>query len=199
MEAFVLDLAILPAYAAAPVLRDLFRSPTTVKVGFNAAADLKAIARALGGAGAATVARTEPFVEVGAVNRFLRVRGAPGVSPVARRGLSGLVEAQLGLPLDKSLQCSQWDARPLSADQIRYAAADAVVLLELVSSYAAQAAPRKFCMRTYLQKQLEKSGTAISCFNCFSVAFSFTFVPRRPILQCRTSIACLHTHVPSPL
>eukprot|EP00959_Pyramimonas_sp_CCMP1952_P350330 7339736-Pyramimonas_sp.AAC.1 len=37
-------------------------------------------------------------------------------------GLSGLVEAVLGLPLDKRHQCSDWDARPLSPEQLAYAA-----------------------------------------------------------------------------
>ena len=33
-------------------------------------------------------------------------------------GLSGLVDAQLGRPLDKSQQCSAWHLRPLSAEQV---------------------------------------------------------------------------------
>lgn len=33
-------------------------------------------------------------------------------------GLSALVEAQLGVPLDKFLQCSSWASRPLSQEQV---------------------------------------------------------------------------------
>ena len=34
-------------------------------------------------------------------------------------GLSGVVDAQLGRPLDKTQQCSDWHLRPLSAEQVR--------------------------------------------------------------------------------
>lgn len=56
-------------------------------------------------------------------------------------GLAGLVEAQLGLQLDKRLQCSSWSQRPLSGEQIRYAASDAAVLLLLLDSFLAAAFP----------------------------------------------------------
>lgn len=54
---------------------------------------------------------------------------------VVDHGLSALCEAQLGLPLDKQLQCSAWGKRPLSKDQLRYAAADAACLLALLASF----------------------------------------------------------------
>lgn len=41
------------------------------------------------------------------------------------RGLSGLCRATLGLPLSKRMQCSNWEARPLSREQMYYAALDA--------------------------------------------------------------------------
>ena len=40
-------------------------------------------------------------------------------------GLAGLCSAQLGITLDKTLQCSQWEHRPLTVDQREYAAQDA--------------------------------------------------------------------------
>ncbi|CAJ1440172.1 unnamed protein product [Effrenium voratum] len=49
-------------------------------------------------------------------------------------GLGKLCELYLEKHLDKSLQCSDWDQRPLSAEQIRYAAADAAVLLDLAEA-----------------------------------------------------------------
>ena len=36
-------------------------------------------------------------------------------------GLSGVVDAQLGRPLDKTQQCSAWHLRPLSHEQVRVA------------------------------------------------------------------------------
>ncbi len=49
-------------------------------------------------------------------------------------GLSGLAALHLGALLDKALQCSGWEARPLSGAQLRYAAADAVCLLHLLDA-----------------------------------------------------------------
>ncbi|OZJ01677.1 hypothetical protein BZG36_05392 [Bifiguratus adelaidae] len=46
-------------------------------------------------------------------------------------GLSGFVSAVLGKTLDKKQQMSDWERRPLSAEQECYAAADAYCLIEL--------------------------------------------------------------------
>ena len=47
----------------------------------------------------------------------------------------------LGVPLDKEQQRSQWAARPLSAEQLHYAAADAYVLLSILDAVLETAAP----------------------------------------------------------
>ena len=44
-------------------------------------------------------------------------------------GLAAAAKAYLGKALDKSQQCSDWDARPLSEAQRAYAALDAVAVL----------------------------------------------------------------------
>jgi len=46
-------------------------------------------------------------------------------------GLAAVCERELGVTLDKTAQCSDWERRPLTRDQQRYAAADAEVLLKL--------------------------------------------------------------------
>ena len=46
-------------------------------------------------------------------------------------GLSTVVEQHLGLPMDKTEQCSEWNQRPLRKAQEIYAALDAVVLVDL--------------------------------------------------------------------
>ena len=46
-------------------------------------------------------------------------------------GLAAQLRAWTGKSLDKAMQCSDWAARPLSATQIAYAAADAMSLVEL--------------------------------------------------------------------
>uniref|UniRef100_A0A8R1DS77 3'-5' exonuclease domain-containing protein n=1 Tax=Caenorhabditis japonica TaxID=281687 RepID=A0A8R1DS77_CAEJA len=45
--------------------------------------------------------------------------------------LNTVVQSLLGLEMDKSEQCSNWEYRPLRKDQIVYAAMDAVIVIEL--------------------------------------------------------------------
>lgn len=60
------------------------------------------------------------------LSRRLRGREAMG-----GHGLAMVCERELGVVLDKSEQTSNWAQRPLEAGQLRYAALDAEVLLEL--------------------------------------------------------------------
>ncbi|TVR05129.1 MAG: hypothetical protein EA398_00330 [Deltaproteobacteria bacterium] len=48
-----------------------------------------------------------------------------------RFGLAGLLESEFGISLDKEQRMSDWTARPLSNDQIRYARRDTVWLADL--------------------------------------------------------------------
>jgi ATP-dependent Lhr-like helicase len=57
-----------------------------------------------------------------------RVRGA---DVLGGHSLTMVCERELGIVLDKSSQTSNWSRRPLDADQLRYAALDAEVLLAL--------------------------------------------------------------------
>lgn len=49
----------------------------------------------------------------------------------AQSGYGNLIGAMLGLRLSKSASYTRWDARPLSAEQLRYAVEDVAQLLEL--------------------------------------------------------------------
>ena len=51
--------------------------------------------------------------------------------------LQRVVAEVLGEYVDKSLQRSDWDSRPLSSEQLRYAALDAAVLLRVEDGLAA--------------------------------------------------------------
>ena len=50
-------------------------------------------------------------------------------------------ERELGIVLDKASQTSNWSRRPLDADQLRYAALDAEVLLALHGRFTALGIP----------------------------------------------------------
>ena len=55
-----------------------------------------------------------------------------------RSGLGAVIETVLGAPLDKTCQCSNWEARPLSQAQRTYAALDAWCLVRLTDVVAEQ-------------------------------------------------------------
>jgi ribonuclease D len=61
-----------------------------------------------------------------------RLRGAVALGG---HSLAMVCERELGLSLDKSSQTSNWSHRPLRADQLRYAALDAEILLQLYDRF----------------------------------------------------------------
>lgn len=50
---------------------------------------------------------------------------------LGRVSLARLVARVTGRGLDKSQQCSAWGSRPLTAEQVAYAAADAACLVDM--------------------------------------------------------------------
>ncbi|CAI7793355.1 unnamed protein product [Closterium sp. NIES-54] len=96
--------------------------------------------------------QVSPFIDIGTAYHAIRrtrlhlkrdnllsllTASAPPGSLAARSvlppasGLSGLAQVLLGAPLDKDLQCSDWEQRPLSRHQLHYAAADALCLIHM--------------------------------------------------------------------
>ena len=63
-----------------------------------------------------------------------------GERPTPKGGLAGLAEECLGKPLNKAMQMSNWEARPLTADQQHYAGLDAFVLLSIRDALLAREA-----------------------------------------------------------
>jgi hypothetical protein len=67
--------------------------------------------------------------------RALRKKGARGGegrdSLTQVQGLASVCSRVLGVELEKTQQCSNWDRRPLKARQLQYAALDAHVLIQL--------------------------------------------------------------------
>ena len=109
------------------------------KLGFGVRADLLALSCALCECPACRPARDDAAPP--AQHLDLAGLAAPGTlfdlsqwTPRRRGGLAGLTRALLGRHLDKTMQTSDWAARPLSAAQVEYAAADAAVLLDLLGS-----------------------------------------------------------------
>lgn len=63
-------------------------------------------------------------------------RRARGADALGGHSLAVVCERELGITVDKSSQTSIWSRRPLDADQLRYAALDAEVLLALHDRFA---------------------------------------------------------------
>jgi len=59
-----------------------------------------------------------------------------GTDSLGGHSLAVVCERELGAGLDKSAQTSNWSLRPLTVEQIRYAALDAEVLLALYDRFA---------------------------------------------------------------
>ncbi|KAG3115125.1 hypothetical protein PI124_g6154 [Phytophthora idaei] len=102
----------------------LFASPSLLKVGFGFDTDLKVLHQTFPERSA--LINISPFLELSAV-----VSKLLGVS--VGNSLSNATSTILGSPLDKRMQMSNWDARPLTESQLTYAALDAYCLVQITN------------------------------------------------------------------
>ncbi len=96
-------------------IADLLASPEVLKVGVAIHDDMKALAR------------IHPFTAGGVVDLAVMAR-ARGIQA---QGLRTLAANLMGFRISKSAQCSNWENRELTPQQIKYAATDAWVGREL--------------------------------------------------------------------
>ncbi|XP_073076830.1 exonuclease mut-7 homolog isoform X3 [Manis javanica] len=137
---FLLDLPVflepaggLVTLAFSQLVSRLLLDPSITKLGYGMTEDLRSL-----GTSCPALAHVEKQLQGGLdllqAHRQMWMADEP-VRGVARaggpRGLSLLVQQVLGKPLDKTQQLSNWDRRPLSEEQLVYAAADAYCLLEV--------------------------------------------------------------------
>ncbi|TYZ61018.1 hypothetical protein PybrP1_009598, partial [[Pythium] brassicae (nom. inval.)] len=97
----------------------LFRSRALLKVGFGFDSDLKVLHQTF--PERAVFRSVAPFLELSSM--VLKTLDAS-----AGKSLSDATNRILGRPLDKRMQMSDWDERPLSPEQMQYAALDAFCL-----------------------------------------------------------------------
>ncbi|KAG6613737.1 Exonuclease mut-7 [Phytophthora cinnamomi] len=106
----------------------LFTSLRWVKLGFSFDSDLKVLHQTFPERQA--FATVYPFVDLN--TSALKSCGSFGTS------LSQSVRHILGKPLDKRMQLSDWEHRPLSQDQLTYAALDALCLVQVAEKLRSQ-------------------------------------------------------------
>eukprot|EP00193_Tetraselmis_chui_P016764 CAMPEP_0177795160 /NCGR_PEP_ID=MMETSP0491_2-20121128/26075_1 /TAXON_ID=63592 /ORGANISM="Tetraselmis chuii, Strain PLY429" /LENGTH=494 /DNA_ID=CAMNT_0019317953 /DNA_START=73 /DNA_END=1562 /DNA_ORIENTATION=- len=114
----LLDVTTLPLPALHAVLLRLVTDSAILKVGLSLKGDLVALNKAFvrGGLEPLEVATVAPTFDLA---RWRAFRGA---------GLVAIVERSLpGHTLGKAQQCSDWGSRPLSSEQVQYAATDPAV------------------------------------------------------------------------
>lgn len=121
-EVFILDLRRLPATVYNSTLTSVFLSKKIIKLGQSFLQDLKELAQSYPQASCFTVCKG--VVEV----NDLSIALAGAHNPLS---LQKLVFFYLHRKLAKTQQMSNWERRPLTASQLHYAAADALVLIHL--------------------------------------------------------------------
>jgi ribonuclease D len=81
-------------------------------------------------------------LELGGIHDTLEAsRRLRGIDALGGHGLAMVCERELGIVLDKGEQTSDWARRPLSDEQVQYAALDAEVLLALWERLPPEALP----------------------------------------------------------
>ena len=123
-----------PAEATCPAARallgGLLADPAVAKVGFGFSEDLRRLRESYPG--------WDLPATVPSLRELRPPRGGGGGG--ASSSLSALVCLHLGRPLDKRMQTSDWQRRPLSPDQLAYAAVDACCLVALARALDAEGA-----------------------------------------------------------
>ncbi|KAL3691712.1 hypothetical protein R1sor_005363 [Riccia sorocarpa] len=141
---FILDLLAVPADAFAEVLKDALVDSAVLKLGFGFKQDLMNLRTTFPGPDShCCFDKVHPYLDVGKLYKHLHKSTSSFVYrgkriSVGGDGLASIVEAVLGVPLSKDMQCSNWEQRPLSREQYDYAAADAYCLLALFDSLLAK-------------------------------------------------------------
>ncbi|XWS38012.1 hypothetical protein CRYUN_Cryun19dG0094200 [Craigia yunnanensis] len=135
---FLIDLASIPLPSIWELLKDVFVSPDILKLGFKFKQDLIFLSSTFCAQGCDPgFDKVEPYLDITNIYKFLQHKQGKKVSKDSK-SLSAICEEVLGISLSKELQCSDWSYRPLTEEQIRYAATDAHCLLGVFKIFQAK-------------------------------------------------------------
>ncbi|CAI9287269.1 unnamed protein product [Lactuca saligna] len=117
---FIIDLLKL-SHDAPDVLDSclirIFHSPRILKLGYNFQCDMKQL--------------SQSYEDFDCFKRFEMLLDIQNIFKEPRGGLSGLAKEILGVGLNKTRRNSNWEERPLTQNQLEYAALDAAVLIRI--------------------------------------------------------------------
>ena len=143
-KVYLLDFETLPGVLAEEDYRRLattmFQNENLTKIGFGVSGDVRLLSRS-GLPGLESLQQTSEAV-LGLETCRARLAPLLGLGQGKAKGLSGFCEAVLGRPLSKLDQISDWSRRPLRPSQLRYAALDALVCLQIYNRLEALALER---------------------------------------------------------
>ncbi|TMW62646.1 hypothetical protein Poli38472_005264 [Pythium oligandrum] len=123
---FLFDLLAIPISDLEELFSHIWTSPVILKLGYALDGDIKRL--------------QWTFPEETCFKRLENIQDLSDLASTTApdknlRGLSALAMGILGVPLDKRQQTSDWERRPLTPEQIAYAALDAFCLLLLHDSF----------------------------------------------------------------
>ncbi|XP_023553430.1 exonuclease mut-7 homolog [Cucurbita pepo subsp. pepo] len=133
---FLLDLLSLPLSSVGDLLRDVFVSPHVLKLGFRFKQDLVNLSTTFCSYGGVSgLDRIEPFMDITSIYNHLQHKQYGRKMHKQAKSLAAICSEVLEFSLSKELQCSDWSYRPLTEEQIAYAAMDAHCLLEIFNIF----------------------------------------------------------------
>ncbi|KAJ6833202.1 uncharacterized protein M6B38_341465 [Iris pallida] len=133
---FLVDLLSVPLGSVWEMIRDMLVSPSVLKLGFRFKQDLVYLSSTFCSRGCQPgFDRVEPFLDITSIYHQLKRPNSGKKLPKDTKSLATICEEILDISLSKELQCSDWSCRPLTKEQISYAAADACYLLEIFAAF----------------------------------------------------------------
>ncbi|XP_061364430.1 uncharacterized protein LOC133307886 isoform X2 [Gastrolobium bilobum] len=138
---FLLDLFSLPLSSLWEPLREMLVSPDILKLGFRFKQDLIYLSSTFCSQGCDPgFDKVEPYLDITSVYNHLQLKKHGRNASKQSKSLSTICGEVLGFSLSKELQCSDWSCRPLTEEQITYAAMDAHCLLEIFKVFRVEVA-----------------------------------------------------------
>ncbi|KZV17210.1 putative exonuclease mut-7 [Dorcoceras hygrometricum] len=139
LQVFLVDLQEIQLYSVYELLKQVFVSPSVIKLGFRFKQDLVLLSYTFCQRGCEPgFDRVEPFIDITVIYNYLRPKIPGQRVPKQTKSLATICEEVLGILLSKELQCSDWSKRPLTEEQKIYAAADAHCLVEIFNVFHAK-------------------------------------------------------------
>lgn len=113
----------------------MFVDLNVLKLGFKFKQDLIYLSGTFASAGCPGFDRVEPYLDITSIYYRLKFQKDGKKYSRDTKSLAAICKEMLDISLSKELQCSDWSGRPLSEEQVLYAAADVYYLLRIFTVF----------------------------------------------------------------